>query len=281
VSLATADQAASLLVEFQESRTQLLGAFPGARLLAFWDLDGTLLAGDCSEGYTVDGRPVYPGLVQLGIEQGHSLDYQGVRGFERCMADYAWLKERVGPWMAFPFLGQVFAGADEQALSRLAASHFADTLARFYLPASRRIFDGLAAAGIEQHILSASAEIFVRGAAGSLGLPIEQLHGIRLHAPGGRLTRELVYPVTYAEGKLARLHQIIHRARAEDLSRSVLAVGAFGDNFANDGAFMAHVARQAWAAGAPIAVMINAGMVPAEYGGLFRSARHGREETVA
>ena len=36
--------------------------------LAFWDFDGTILKGDCSEGLRQDGKPIYKGMVQLGIE---------------------------------------------------------------------------------------------------------------------------------------------------------------------------------------------------------------------
>jgi hypothetical protein len=37
---------------------------------------------------------------------------------------------------------------------------------------------------------------------------------------------------------------------------------------------MAHVSRTALPAGRPLAVMVNAGIVPDDYRGLFRSARH-------
>src|SRR3974377_1004994 len=40
--------------------------------LAFWDFDGTILKGDCSEGLRSDAQTVYPGLAQVAIEHGLS-----------------------------------------------------------------------------------------------------------------------------------------------------------------------------------------------------------------
>jgi phosphoserine phosphatase len=270
-------QSAELLAQVKATQAAILSRYPSARFLAFWDLDGTLLAGDCSEGFRPGGRQGYSGLVQLGIENGFSRDYRGARGHAKCVADYEWLKENIGAWMAYPFLAQIFAGAGEEELSALAARHFEGTLRRFYLPASRVLFDSMMDCGVEQHILSASAEVFVRGAARSLGIPPQQLHGIRLHSRAGRLTRDLVHPVTFAEGKLEKLHQVVLAMKSEQPQRPVFVLGAFGDNFANDGPFMAYVARQELPVGSAVTVMVNAGIVPNEYKGLFSVARHGME----
>lgn len=248
----------AMLSELRQTRSAILARFPRARFVAFWDLDGTLLHGDCSEGLSVGGRRVYSGLVQVGIEQGLSGAYRGPDGFGRAMEDYALLKERIGPWIAYPFLAQLFAGASEEALAALARDHFQGTLSRHLYPDAMRLFGGLAALGIEQHVISASAEVFVRGAALCLGTPAHRLHGIRLRAPGGRLTRELAYPVTYAEGKVARLKQIVRSSQTESLDRPVFVLGAFGDSADNDGPFLAHVARIALPAGSTVAALVNA-----------------------
>ncbi|MEI7800946.1 MAG: haloacid dehalogenase-like hydrolase [Opitutaceae bacterium] len=262
-----------LLAELLKLRAALLALRPGARLFAFWDLDGTLLRGDCSEGLHEGGRELYPGLVHLAIEDGHSPDYSGDdSGPLRCRNDYRELGERVGAWLAYPFLAQIFSGASEHDLQALAARHFDTTLRKFYFSASRTIFDGLAAVGVEQHILSASAEFFVRGAAASLALPAHRLHGIRVRTVEGKLTRELLYPVTYAEGKVTQLIEIIRAAEAET-EQPVFVLAAFGNSFDTDKAFLAHVVRQSLPVGRPLAVMINAGFAPTNYRGLFRSVR--------
>lgn len=265
-----------LLAELLELRAALLAMSPGARLFAFWDLDGTLLRGDCSEGLYIAGRELYPGLVRLAIEEGHSPDYgREDNGSQRCRADYRELGERVGAWLAYPFLAQIFFGASEQDLAALAARHFDTTLRKFYFSASRLIFDGLAAAGVEQHILSASAEFFVRGAAASLALPATRLHGIRVRTVEGKLTRELLYPVTCAEGKVSKLIEIVRAAEAET-GQPGFVLAAFGNSFETDKAFLAHVVRQSLPVGRPLGVMINAGFAPTNYRGLFRSVRQKR-----
>jgi len=269
--------AAALLAELRALRAELLAIRPEARFFAFWDLDGTLLRGDCSEGLVERDRETYSGLVRLGIERGHSADYGAEDdGYAACREDYAELKGRIGGWLAYPFLLQIFAGTEEAQLAKLAARHFDTTLRKFYFAASREIFDGLAADGVEQHILSASAEVFVRGASASLALPPDRLHGIRVRTVDGRLTRELLHPVTYAEGKTEKLREIVLAAEAEAPGRPVFVLAAFGNSFDTDGAFLAHVVGQSLPAGQPLAVMINAGFAPAAYRRMFRSVRQTR-----
>jgi len=276
----TESHAAELLAELLDLRAALLALRPKARLFAFWDLDGTLLRGDCSEGLHAEGQELYPGLVRLAIEQGHSPVYSsdGI-GYQRWQQDYRQLSERIGCWLAYPFLAQIFAGASEQDLLDLAAAHFDTTLRKFYFAASRTIFDGLAKAGVEQHILSASAQFFVRGAAASLALPPENLHGIQVKTADGKLTRELLYPVTYAEGKVTKLIEIVQAAEGQarsDSEQPVFVLAAFGNSFETDRAFLAHVLGQSLPTGLPLAVMINAGFAPTDYRGLFRSVRQTR-----
>lgn len=268
--------ATKLLAELRETRAVLAEKFSDARFLAFWDFDGTLLRGDCSEGLAVRRRSVYPGLVQLAIEHGFAADYPAAGGFPVWRRDYLGLRRRFGAWLAYPFLAQIFAGAEERALLGLAERHFAATLGRFYFAASRFIFGGLAAVGVEQHVLSASPEFFVRGAAAGLGLPPARLHGIRLHLAAGRLTRDPVHPVSFAEGKRLLLLEIVRAAAQEAPARPVFILAAFGNCHANDGPFLAQVAHGTLPSGRPLAVMINAGTAPPAYRRLFRGVRQAR-----
>ena len=275
-SVVVEPHAAELLADVRETCALLRAQFPAARFLAFWDFDGTLLRGDCTEGYAERGREVYPGLARLAIARGLSADYPDEGGYAAWKDDYAELKRRVGPWLAYPWIAQVWAGAEEAALQELARQHFSVTLSRHYFAASRLWFDGLAADGVEQHVISASPEVFVRGAAASLGIAPERIHGIRVRATDGRLTREVGYPVPFGEGKLARLHEIVRASQAESPLQPVFVIAAFGNDFVTDGPFAAFVARQVLPAGKPLAVMINAGLAPAEYRHVFRSVRQAR-----
>lgn len=269
--------ARALLAELRTLRAELLAIRPQARFLAFWDLDGTLLHGDCSEGLVEQGREIYPGLVRLAVERGYSSDYAEEHGgYAACRDDYDELAERVGGLLAYPFLVQILAGAEERALAELAERHFETKLRSFYFAASREILEGLAVDGVEQHVLSASAEVFVRGAAASLGLPPERMHGIRVRTEDGRLTRDVLHPVTHAEGKAAKLREVVRAAEAAMPDRPVFVLAAFGNSFDSDGAFMAHVVDRPLPAGRPLAVMINAGFAPGVCSRMFRSVRQTR-----
>ena len=70
---------------------------PSPAFVAFWDFDGTILKGDCSEGLQADGKLVYPGLAQLAIEGGLSNLYSPDHGFTRFWTDYTNMEARIGP----------------------------------------------------------------------------------------------------------------------------------------------------------------------------------------
>ncbi len=259
-----------ILAEIKATQSALQKEFPQARFLAFWDFDGTLLKGDCSEGLIENGKVIYPDLMQLGIERGLASHYPASGGFAAFWQDYQTMDERVGHWLAYPFLPQIFAGTPADALAQLAEEHFASTLNRYYFASSKYIFDGLAAAGVENHVITASGEILVRGASASLGLPANRIHGIRVRVVNGILTSELIYPVTFAEGKRTRLLEILHETEAEIPNRPVFILAAFGNSYSTDSDFLAYTAKQSLPAGRAVAVMVNGGEEPERYRGLFR-----------
>ncbi len=176
-----------------------------AAFITVWDFDGTILDGDCSEGLQRDGRTVYAGLAQLSIEHGLSALYSGKGGFPAFWNDYTMLDERIGHWIAYPFILQMLRGARADEVSDLAAQSFETLYRSHYFASSVEIIRGLQAAGVEVHVISASAERFVRGAAATLDLNPQHINGIRVIERNGLLTEELIYPVTWADGKRLRL----------------------------------------------------------------------------
>jgi phosphoserine phosphatase len=260
------------------TREAILRAAPGtnnAVFLAFWDFDGTILKGDCSEGLTVGGKCVYPGLAQVAIEKGLSALYPREGGFPRFWADYTNMDTRIGPWIAYPFIPQMLRGAREEQVLRLSQEHFTGTLSNYLMSSSVKIINVLERGGVECHILSASADLFVKGAAASLGLPADHIHGIRVQTREGRLTEELVYPLTWNIGKRERLQQIAAEITHRPGSPKVFVLAGFGDSYNTDGPFLKFIATQSLPAGAPIAVFYD-GDAPEspDYRGLFYHARH-------
>jgi len=248
------------------------GAAPA--FLAFWDFDGTILKGDCSEGLLADGKQVYPGLAQVAIEQGLSRVYPPDRGFERFWADYTNMEAHVGPWLAYPFIPQMLRGSKADDVLQLSRRHFAGTLSNFFMASSLKIIHTLQLGGVESHIVSASADLFVKGAADSLGIPSDHIHGIEVRLREGRLTEEIVYPVTWNAGKLEKIRTIVAQMEREAPGRRVYVLAGFGDSYSTDGPFLRFIATQSLPAGKPVAVFWNSQQEPDEYRGLFYHARH-------
>jgi phosphoserine phosphatase len=245
-----------------------------AVFIAAWDFDGTILKGDCSEGLQEDNRTVYRGLAQVAIENGFSGLYPREGGFARFWTDYTNMDMRIGHWLAYPFIPQMLRGARADEVLRLSQGYFSSTLSNYLMASSVKIIRALERGGVESHIISASADLFVKGAAESLGLPAGHIHGIQVRTRDGRLTEELIYPVTWNLGKLERLKQIVAEAEQSPGSRKVFVLAGFGDSYGTDGPFLRFIATQRLPAGEPIAVFYGEGEEPPEYKGLFFQTRH-------
>jgi len=262
---------AELLKRLLELREAILASVAprDAAFVTVWDFDGTILDGDCSEGLQRDGKTVYPGLAQLSIEAGLSALYSKEGGFSAFWRDYTMLDERIGHWIAYPYILQMLRGASADQLSQLAERAFETRYSPHYFASSMNIIRGLQSAGVEVQILSASPERFVRGAAASLGIEPERISGIRVNERAGLLTEELIYPVTWADGKRRRLEAILQSRANKDPGRPIYLIGGFGNSYNTDGPFLAWIAGRSLPAGKPVVVMVNGGSAPAEYSGLF------------
>jgi len=269
LSNATEPHVEPIVKEIIETRDAILKATGAkeANFVTFWDFDGTILDGDCSEGLVRDGKTVYKGLAQLAIEAGMSSVYAPGE-FDKFWADYQYMDERVGHWLSYPFLVQMLRGAKTADVQALAEKHFNSVLRNHLFASSMAIIKQLQKAGVEVQVVSASAEIFVRGSSKSVGIPKLQMHGIRVVARNGVLTEELNYPVTFAGGKTERIQEVLQAKRFKSKPTYVLA--GFGNSFNTDGPFLKWIASQRLPAGKPLAVMINGGNEPEAYKGLFR-----------
>jgi phosphoserine phosphatase len=244
------------------------------RFLAFWDFDGTILKGDCSEGLKDGATVLYPGLAQLAIEHGLSKVYPREDGFEHFWNDYTNMDARIGHWLAYPFIPQMLRGAKAEEVLRLSQHHFANTLSNYLMRSSLHIIRALEQGGVESHVISASADLFVKGAAESLSLPANHIHGIEVRLREGRLTEELMYPVTWNLGKLIKLQEIVGQLERDQPRKRVFVLAGFGDSYSTDGPFLKFIATQSLPAGKPIAVFYDSKSEPEEYRGLFYQASH-------
>jgi phosphoserine phosphatase len=245
-----------------------------ALFLAFWDFDGTTLKGDCSEGLREEGKLIYPGLCQLAIEHGLSEIYPRQGGFEKFWCDYTNMDARIGHWLAYPFILQMLRGAKAEDVLQLSRDYFSGTLSNYLCASSVRIMRELEHGGVQSHIISASPGVFVQGVSASLGIPTNHIYGTEVRIRDGRLTEELVYPVTWNNGKRQKLQDVVGQTRRGRPGQNVYVLAGFGDSYNTDGPFLKFIASQQLPAGQAISVFYDNTNAPAEYRGLFYQASH-------
>jgi len=245
-----------------------------AVFLAFWDFDGTTMKGDCSEGLREDGKMVYPGLAQVAIEHGLSEIYPREGGFEKFWNDYTNMDARIGHWLAYPFIPQMLRGAKAEEVRQLSRDYFTGTLSNYLRASSVRIMREIESGGVQSHIISASPELFVQGVSDSLAIPTNHIHGIQVRIRDGRLTEEILYPVTWNIGKRQKVQEIVAETGRGQPGRGVYVLAGFGDSYNTDGPFLKYIATQNLPAGQAISVFYDNTNAPAEYRGLFYQASH-------
>ena len=252
---------------------KLKAACPDAVPMAFWDFDGTIIKGDVSEGLEEDGAQKYRGLVEETILAGLSSVYKGQEGWASYHdRDYPRMNE-IGRWLAWPYNGQIYAGVPAAKLDEFCLRKFDEVYRHWYFVSSVKMLQALEKAGVENYVVSASPEIFVRNAAKTLGLPRERLRAIRIAIDGGYMTTRIVYPVPYGAGKVENVRELV-LARPHGV-----AVAGFGNSYSTDGEFLKYIATQPLPGGAKgFALMINGGPERDGYKGLFRLVD--QEETM-
>jgi len=244
---------------------KLKAARPDAVPMAFWDFDGTIIKGDVSEGLDEDGTQKFKGLIEETILAGLSPVYKGPEGWIRYRdRDYPRLKE-IGRWLAWPYNGQIYKGVSAAKLDEFCLRKYDEVYRHWYFASSIKIMQALEKAGVENYVVSASPEIFVRNADKSLGLPRERLRAIRIAIDAGYMTTRIIYPVPYDHGKVENVRELV-LARPHGV-----AVAGFGNSYSTDGEFLKYIVTQSLPGGAKgFALMINGGPERDGFKGLFR-----------
>ena len=254
VGFGVEDHADRIVAQILDNVAKIKSADPKAVPMAFWDFDGTIIKGDITGGWDDDWNILYKGLVHRTIEAGLNSVYPPEGGIKQFFeADYPRLRRGIGKWLAWPFLAQMYFGQSAAEIDAFCRGECEKIYRKWYFTSSVKMMRALEKAGVENYIVSASPEIFVRAAAPSLGLPVERFRGVRVHISCGRLTSQIIYPLPDGEGKVENVRDIV-------LARSHgVAVAAFGNSYSTDGAFLRYVATQPSLPGGAkgTAVMIN------------------------
>ena len=261
VCAAAENHADGIVARVLDNVAKIKAAQPDAVPMAFWDFDGTIIKGDISEGLDEGGVQRFKGLIQRTIEEGLCTVYPADGGWDRYWRrDYPRMKE-IGRWLAWPYNAQMYYGQSAAALDAFCEAECDRVYRKWYFASSMKIFRALEKAGVENYVISASPELFVRNAAKSLGIPQCRCRGIRVAIDGDRITTRVVHPVPSGEGKVENVREFV-------LSRpNGVAVAAFGNSYSTDGAFLRYVATQPSLPGGAkgTAMMINGGKVVPGY----------------
>jgi len=241
-----------------ETAARLRAVRPAAVPVAFWDLDGTLLEGDCVDGFRRSDGEGYAGLVERAIAGGLCPAYPDAGGYARCERDFGALKQAEGRAVAYGFQSRIFAGASEAVLKEHARRAFTEDLGPWFFAEALGWWRRLEEAGVRCWVLSASPDFFVKGAAEALGVPEERCTGMRLE-PGspGILGSAILGPLMFGAGKVQRMNELLARMVAAEPDRAFYPVAAFGNDVASDGPMLEAVRRSRLPAGEPLGVFVN------------------------
>ena len=256
--LGAENHADPIIARVLDNAAKVKAAKPDAVVMAFWDFDGTIIKGDISEGVdfaTGSTVKLYKGLIERTIEEGLNTVYPAKGGWEQYSErDYPRLNE-IGRWIAWPYNAQMYHGQSLERLDAFCEAECDNVYRKWYFASSMKMWRALEKAGVENYIVSASPEIFVRGVAKSLGVPRWRCRGMRVVVDGGRVTTKVLYPLPNGEGKVENVREMV-------LARpNGIAIAAFGNSYRSDGAFLRYVATQPSLPGGAkgTAVMINGG----------------------
>lgn len=248
----------SVVARILESAAALQRADPRAVPLACWDFDGTLLEGDCIDGYRRSDGTGYTGLVERAILAGLCPGYEGAEGAARCEHEFLELLRTRGKPAAYTFQTLLFAGMPAAPLRHLAQQAFDLELGGWLYAEARAAWHRLEAAGVQCWVLSASPDFFVKAAACHLGVPDARCLGMRPRLqPDGTIDTSLEGPVMVGEGKTARLRSLITELAAEQPEHSFHPVAAFGNDPISDGPMIDAVRESTLPGGRPVGVLVN------------------------
>ena len=260
-SAAAENHADGIVVRILENVAKIKAVQPDAVPMAFWDFDGTIIKGDISEGLDENGVQRFKGLIQRTIEEGLCTVYPRDGGWERYWKrDYPRMNE-IGRWLAWPYNAQMYYGQSSAALDAFCRAECEKVYRKWYFSSSMKMLRALEKAGVENYVVSASPELFVKNVADTIGIPACRCRGIRVAVDGDMITTRVVHPVPSGEGKVENVREFVLSRR------NGIAVAAFGNSYSTDGAFLRYVATQPSLPGGAkgTAVMINGGKVVLGY----------------
>lgn len=151
------------------------------------DADGTLWQHDIGEGF-----------LQRLIDD-HALVSPEAKGIDVWKEYEARVAKDKGT--GYAWAAQIMAGMPEAEVRERAAAYAKEFVPKNLYPGMKALLEATKARGCDRWIVSASNQWIVEAAAPLLGLDPKFALGIRVDVKDGRLTSDIVPPVTYKAGK--------------------------------------------------------------------------------
>jgi phosphoserine phosphatase len=197
-------------------------------LAVFWDLDGTILKGDITEGLAAQGDDLgYKGLADLVIEAGFLEGYSGLKGVAQFRHEYAH-RSNVHELPSFAWLGQRFLQIQESRMAELQSfcrQWIGAVYKHYVFQFSWQMMQYLQEKQLRQFIISASPHIFLTELYTILPVNKEDIYG--LYKPSEKLS----FPLQYGVGKAARVRSLVETG-------AIVPAFACGNHWASDGSMM-------------------------------------------
>ena len=224
--------------------------------VTFWDFDGTIIKGDCTEGYSIENEVIYKGLGQIIIESGLSKTYKS-NEFKLFWKKYETIIAEKGDREAYIYGTKLCQGMNRNDIITFAQNYFESTLNKYYFISSMEIIKRLKSLGIEIYIISASPDYFVKGASKSIGVDSNNLYGIELEHRNNIFGNSVLEPVNYGSGKIETIQRILSSIKSSQKKKEIYILAGFGNSKHTDGPFLQWIQEQPLPAGSPLSVMIN------------------------
>ncbi len=204
--LSQVEELKKLLVKQKE---QMFSTGNSQKLIAAWDLDGTIIKGDITEGYHKSSKDDYQGLMESLVLEGTFPEFSGKDGLELFWQQY----KKQDSSKALLFVAEFFDHMDEQTtkyVCQFCQDLIENELHRYYYPQAIDLLYYLEDLGVENYIISASPHMIVQQVHSSLPIKKENLWGI----DAARLQTDPGYFLNYGEGKKSNLLSILKREKA-------------------------------------------------------------------
>ncbi len=188
------------------------------RKIAVFDHDGTLIHGDITEGIA---EKSIPGVLKALVD-GKKIRKEAMAcvpdNYKKNIWGYYRHLEEKNRQIAYEWYPTLFSGYSEKEIRRMADSLYSDVFSRYQHAEMVELVKYLQGNGYEIYIISASPTLLVQAASLYWNIPEENIFGIDISSDeAGILQPEVAKPITYAEGKVAKILEKISPEKGDAL----------------------------------------------------------------